>query len=171
MAEFEKTRVREREPLQENNYERLLRDREQFTERQQSGRIVVKPSDRQLQVTRQGRLTYLMLPMAYKDVPLQEWAVFTQDIRTHSGKHRHQGGIVLYVTEGKGYSIVDDERVDWEKGDLVLLPIRPGGVEHQHFNSEPGKSCQWVAFLHLPIMDYLSMEMTQVELSPDFKEG
>lgn len=168
MAEIERTRVRERGPLQENNYERLLRNREEFAKRQRTGPVVVKPSQREMQITRQGRLMYLLQPQTYKDVPLQEWVVFTQDIRTHSGKHRHQGGIVIYVLEGKGYSIVDDERIDWEKGDLVLLPIKKGGVEHQHFNGQPGQPCQWVAFLHLPIMDYLSMEMVQMEDSPDF---
>jgi len=171
MAEQERTRMRERGPLQENNYELLLRNREEFATRQRTGTIVVKPANRELQITRQGRLMYLLQPMKYKDVPLQEWLVFTQDIRTHSGKHRHQGGIIIYVVEGKGHSIVEGERIDWEKGDLVLLPIRPGGVEHQHFNDQPGQPCQWVAFLHLPIMDYLSMEMQQIEMSPDFQKS
>ena len=32
------------------------------------------------------------------------------------------------MIDGTGYSIVDGERVDWEKGDLVLLPLRPDGA-------------------------------------------
>ena len=168
MTEYERSRSREREPIQVNNYERLLRSREEFIERQRVGPIVIKPEHRVLEATRQGRLMYLMQTMLYKDVPLQEWLVFTLDIRTHSGNHRHQGGIIIYVLEGKGYSIVDGERKDWEKGDLVLLPIKRGGVEHQHFNGQPGKPCQWVAFLHLPIMDHLSMELEQITNSPDF---
>ena len=77
--------------------------------------------------------------MTFKDTPLQHWRVFIHDIKTRSGKHRHQGGLVIYVLEGKGYSVVDGERKDWEKGDLVLLPMKPEGVEHQHFNLDPAE--------------------------------
>ena len=74
------------------------------------------------------------------------------DIKTVSGKHRHQGGLLIYVLEGKGYSIVNGERKDWQKGDLVLLPMVPGGVEHQHFNVEPEKgAARWIAFINMPI--------------------
>jgi gentisate 1,2-dioxygenase len=71
--------------------------------------------------------------------------------------------------EGDGYSVVDVERVDWKAGDLLLLPIRRGGVEHQHFNKVAGTPCRWIAFCHMPQMDRLAMEMTQIETSPDFR--
>jgi gentisate 1,2-dioxygenase len=108
-------------------------------------------------------------PFAIKDTPLQHWAVFTHEVRTQSGKHRHQGGLAIYVIEGRGYSIVDGERVEWEKGDLVLLPLRPDGVEHQHFNLEPGKPALWIAFIHFPLRDYVASEMTQLETAKEYK--
>ncbi len=40
------------------------------------------------------------------------------------------------------------ERVDWEKGDLVLPPMKPSGVEHQHFKLDPEKPALWMAFIH-----------------------
>ena len=169
MADFERTRVREPDAPQLNGYEILLRLRKEWDERQLTGQVVIKPSDREVQVSRQGRLTYFLDPNQYEDTPLQDWHVFVNDIRTHSGKHRHQGGLVIYVIEGKGYSIVDDERVDWETGDLLLLPIKQKGVEHQHFNTEPGKPCVWIAFVYIPIMDHVAMEFTQISNSPDFK--
>ena len=169
MAERERTRVRERPPLEENSYEKILKERERFADRQQRGSIVVRSEDRPLQVNRQGTLRYYLAPLSYPDTPLQDWLVFENHVRTHSGKHRHQGGLVIYVIEGEGYSVVDGERVDWKSGDLLLLPIRPGGVEHQHFNTKPGASCRWIAFCHMPQMDHLAMEMTQMEVSPDFR--
>jgi hypothetical protein len=169
MAESERTRTRERGPVQENSYERFIRFRKEFDERQLNGPVVIKPSDREYENNRQGHLLYYLDPLTYKDVPLQDWYVFTHDVRTHSGKHRHQGGIVIYVIEGKGYSLVDGERVDWKTDDLLLLPIKPNGVEHQHFNAEPGTPCHWVAFLYMPIMEYVAMEFTQMVVSPDFK--
>ena len=169
MAETERTRVRERGPLKEDSYERIMRDRKEFLERQRTGPVVIKPADRPMQVTRQGRIIYFLEPLSYPETPLQGWQVFKNDILTHSGKHKHQGGFAIYVIEGKGYSIVDGERWDWQKGDLLLLPIRPGGVVHQHFNTEPGKPCIWIAFVPIPIIDHLALGMTQVETSPDYK--
>lgn len=170
MAEGEKTRIRERPPIPDSNYECFLRNREEFVARQLGGPVVIKPTDRQLEVTRQGRLLYYLAPWLFKEPPLQEWQLFKLDIRTHSGRHRHQGGLVIYVINGKGYSIVNGERIDWQKGDLLLLPIKPDGVEHQHFNSVPGETCQWVAFVHMGIMDHLAMDAQQVEVSPDFQQ-
>jgi len=169
MTERESTRVRERGTREMNGYEMFLQVRKEFDERQLSGPVVINESDREFQLNRQGRLLYYLDPLQHKNTPLQDWMVFTNDVRTHSGKHRHQGGLVIYVIEGKGYSVVDGERVDWETGDLLLLPIKPKGVEHQHFNTEPGKRCIWIAFCNMPVMDHVAMEFTQLENAPDFR--
>jgi hypothetical protein len=147
----------------------LIKDRIAIAERQQNGPIVIRSEDRPIQVNRQGTLRYYLAPLSYPDTPLQDWLVFENHVRTHSGKHRHQGGLVIYVIDGEGYSIVDGERFDWKSGDLLLLPIRPGGVEHQHYNLKADRPCRWIAFCHMPTMDNLAMEMTQIEVSPDFR--
>ena len=170
MAERERTRTRERGAPTLDSYERQLRAREEFQDRQLVGPVVIRSTDREFTLTRQANLKFYLDPETYKDTPLQDWLVFINDVKKHSGKHRHQGGLVIYVIEGRGYSVVDDERIDWEAGDLLLLPIKPNGVVHQHFNSAPGEPCLWIAFLYLPIMDYVSMEMTQIEVMPEFRE-
>ena len=71
--------------------------------------------------------------------------------------------------DGEVNSIVDGERVDWEKGDLVLLPLREKGVEHQHFNLDPKKPSKWAAFINIPIIEHLASVLEQKEASPDFK--
>src|ERR1700693_5915602 len=169
MAEVERTRVRERESPSQNSYEITMQQDKAFTERQMMGRIVVKFADCPQELVRQGRLRYY-LGRTTKDTPLQDWTVFTHEVRTMSGKHRHQGGLLIYVIDGKGYSVVDGERVDWEKGDLLLLPLKPGGVEHQHFNVSPDKPALWMAFIHLPTREYLASEMTQTEISPEYRQ-
>jgi mannose-6-phosphate isomerase-like protein (cupin superfamily) len=169
VAERERTRVRERGAVEQSGYEMIIEDRRAFAERQQTGPILIKIADRPVEVNRQGTIRYYLAPLSYPDTPLHEWLVFENHVRTHSGKHRHQGGFVIYVIEGEGYSVVDGERVDWKAGDLLLLPIRPGGVEHQHFNTKAGATCRWIAFCHLPTMDHLAMEMTQIETSPDYR--
>jgi mannose-6-phosphate isomerase-like protein (cupin superfamily) len=169
MVERELNRVRERGAIEQTPYEIFLRSRKEFDERQNTGPIVIRPSDREYQITRQGRMFYYLNAQAFKETPLHDWRVFTQDIKTHSGKHRHQGGFVIYVIEGRGYSIVDGERVEWEEGDLFLLPIKPNGIEHQHFNTDPSKGCRWIAFCYMPIFDHLASEFTQMEVSPLMK--
>jgi quercetin dioxygenase-like cupin family protein len=167
MAEFERTRTREREAPKQSSYELAIKQDRERGERQMTGRIVVKMADCPQQLTRQGRLrSYLGLTTP--DTPLQDWIVFTHEVRTASGKHRHQGGLVIYVIDGMGYSVVDGERVDWEKGDLLLLPLREKGVEHQHFNSNPEKPALWMAFIHSPTREYVASEMTQSEVSPEY---
>ena len=123
MTEFERTRQRERAPLKEDPYEYTMRERAQLKERNQNGLIVIKQAKRKEFVTRQGRARWMLQPGYYPEAPLQMWRVFIHEIRTRSGKHRHQGGLIIYVLEGKGYSIIEGERKDWEKGDLLLLPI------------------------------------------------
>jgi gentisate 1,2-dioxygenase len=170
MAESERTRERERPPITENPYERVLSYRKALKERNQSGPIVIRQSDRELFQSRQGKLRFYLDPVTYKDTPLQTWRVFTHTIKTKSGKHHHQGGLVIYVLSGKGYSIVDGERWEWEAGDLVLLPLKPDGVEHQHFNLDPANEAVWAAFINVPIQEHLASDLQQVEASPDFKE-
>jgi gentisate 1,2-dioxygenase len=169
MAEMERTKVRERGEMPKTLYEQFMQLRREFHERQTVGKVVIKAADREVQQNRQGRILYYLNPLQYKDTPLQDWIVFINDIRTHSGKHRHQGGLVIYVLEGEGYSIVDGERIDWKKGDLLLLPIKPKGVEHQHFNTQAGQDCKWMAFVYTPIMEHVAMEIAQIEVSPDYK--
>jgi hypothetical protein len=170
MAEFERTRERERPPIQDNPYERTLKYRREQAERNAHGPIVIKKSERQVFMARQGRLRFFLDPGYYTDVPLLHWRVFTHEIRTKSGRHRHQGGLVIYVLEGKGYSIVEGQRIDWEKGDLVLLPLNPDEVEHQHFNLQVEKPSVWAAFIHIPIQEHLASDLQQTENSPEFKE-
>jgi len=170
MAESERTRSRERERPSQSSYELAIQSDRERAQRQMTGRIVLRLEDSPQEQTRQGLLRTYLDPFVVEDTPLRHWAVFTHEIRTKSGKHRHQGGLVIYVIDGRGYSVIDGERVDWEKGDLVLLPLRRDGVEHQHFNSDPAKPALWIAYIHFPIRDYVASEMTQTEVAVDYRE-
>jgi hypothetical protein len=168
MAEIERTRERERGPLKEDKYERALRYYREMHERNEAGPVVIRIEDREQETGRQGHLRFYLDPLFFDDTPLRHWCVFTNEVRTVSGRHRHQGGLVIYVIEGRGYSIVEGERWDWEKGDLMLLPMRPGGIEHQHFNLDD-KPSLWIAFIHYPIMEYVAHEITQTQTMPEYK--
>jgi quercetin dioxygenase-like cupin family protein len=64
----------------------------------------------------------------------------TQNLQVHfveipAGKsnhgHGHQNEAVFYILEGSGYEIHDDQRYDWEQGDVVI--VHTDSV-HRHFN-------------------------------------
>jgi hypothetical protein len=150
----------------ESGYEITYKAREGFVERQRKGKIVLKGDERPWDMSRQGRLKWFLNPHLFSDTVLQDWFVFIHDVQTHSGKHIHQGGLALFVVEGQGYTVVDGVRHDWEKGDLILLPIRPGGVEHQHFNLHPGQGARWMAFIYLPHHNAVGSALVQKENAP-----
>ena len=91
----------------ENAYEAAISAQQRLIDRGQKGRIVVRDEERPWETTRQGRLRYFLHPDMYPDTALQEWRVFSQEIRTKSGKHRHQGGVAIYILDGQGYTIAD----------------------------------------------------------------
>lgn len=97
------------------------------------------------------------------------WNIFVHDIRTHSGKHVHQGGLTLFVLKGEGYTVVDGRRFDWREGDLICLPVKKDGVEHQHFNLMETPS-RWCAFIYYPYGNMIGLIHEQKELIPFWKE-
>ena len=169
MVDYSRISTREREPVFESVYQRHLKSRLDFIQRNLVGKLLIKSTDREWEITKQGRIKHYMYPNVFTDTALQEWNVFMHDIKTHSGMHRHQGGLAIFVLEGRGYTLVDGKREDWKKGDLILLPIKPHGVEHQHFNTEPGSVCRWMAFIFMPFYDQVASFTEQIKDSPLYK--
>lgn len=50
----------------------------------------------------------------------------------HSGAHRHIYEEVNYILAGNGYSIIEDQRYEWKRGDALVIPVF---AWHQHFNA------------------------------------
>jgi mannose-6-phosphate isomerase-like protein (cupin superfamily) len=170
MADRVRTRVRQREPAAEDRYERCLKYLLDLRDRATTRAVVLRGKEMPWEQTRQGRLQWFIVRETDDtNSVLRDWDVFIHDIRVHSGKHRHQGGLIIYVLEGQGYTEVDDERVEWEAGDLLLLPIQPGGVTHKHYNRRPGESCKWMAFIYRPYMDEIGYYIEQKEQAPDYQ--
>lgn len=173
MGDYTSERMTEPEPGAELIYDRFVSKLRSRQDRAENGRIVIKGSELSWQQSRQGRLKFYLNSQEDPGDPtdesaLQDWDVFIHDIRTHSGAHRHQGGLVIYVIEGSGYTIVEGERVDWAAGDLLLLPVVPGGVEHQHFSDDDERPAKWIAFIYRPLHNAVGSYIEQVSTSPDF---
>jgi quercetin dioxygenase-like cupin family protein len=155
----------------QTTYDRNYARTQEIQQRSRTAKIVVRRSDRQEEMTRQGRLRYYLNRTVLHDTVLKDWNVFTHELRTRSGKHRHQGGLVIYVIDGKGYTVVESQRLDWESGDLILLPIQPGGVEHQHFNLNGDTPSRWMAYIYKPFHDEVAHGMEQREESPEYNKS
>jgi mannose-6-phosphate isomerase-like protein (cupin superfamily) len=170
VAEQERLRLREREPAAHDVYERTIKYLLDLRDRGFKGKVVLRGEDYPWENSRQGRLKFFIVRETdHTESALRDWDVFIHEISKHSGKHRHQGGLVIYVIEGSGYTEVNDEKVEWEAGDVLLLPITPGGVDHKHYNKRPGENCSWMAFIYRPLMDEIGFFIEQKEVSPEYR--
>ncbi|MBI4330331.1 MAG: cupin domain-containing protein [Chloroflexi bacterium] len=167
MVEKMAERKRESEPG-ETLYDQSYRIINEAARAREQGRIIIKGREIDFQQSRQALLKFLIHQNDWKSVATPYWSIFINRIKVHSGKHVHQGGLALYVLAGKGYTVVDGVRYDWEEDDLILLPIKPGGVEHQHFNAEPDKPSEWIAFIFNPMQEAAAHRMEQKEDHPDW---
>ena len=171
MAEREQTRLRERDRSTEDRhpYEVFFSTFSERRDLADNGQVVIKGKDLRWQQSRQGRSKYY-LHMRATDRAVQDWMVFRKDIQTESGAHTHQGGLVIYVTRGAGYSVFDGVEYHWKPGDLLILPVKPGGVEHQHFNYDDSQSSQWIAFIYIPFLFQTGSMLAQVKEQTNWRE-
>ncbi|MDZ4246182.1 MAG: cupin domain-containing protein [Dehalococcoidia bacterium] len=167
MVEKVSLRRRESEP-EETAYDAQRRIDNEKVHMKARGKVVVKGSEVGWEQGRQGLIKFLLWEKNWDEVGVPGWRLFINNIKKQSGKHIHQGGLAIFVLEGKGYSVVDGQRYDWEEGDLILLPIKPDGCEHQHFNLSPSGSAYWMAFIYMPMQDQAGVEFVQVAEHPDW---
>ncbi|MDF2791491.1 MAG: Cupin 2 conserved barrel domain protein, partial [Neobacillus sp.] len=68
--------------------------------------------------------------------------------------HRHVHSAIYHVLEGKGYTIIDGQKFEWEKGDFFILPP---WSKHEHVNT--GSSDVYLfSFNDKPVMEKLELE-------------
>src|SRR6478752_5840735 len=121
-----------------NHWDDLLATRDRQREQYRDGIQVIKESELPLEVSRQGLMRWYLHP-AIKDTCLSVLLFYQQEIPpgSRSGRLKFQGGQVMMITEGRGYTTIDGVRHPWKKGDVVNLPLRADGIIVQHFNSDP----------------------------------
>jgi quercetin dioxygenase-like cupin family protein len=119
----------------------------------------VTPEDACWEDTPHGRLKHLAhegINPRIKDIDM-----YIQEIPagSRSGKHRHMAEELMFILEGRGYSLHWDvqfdlkaeyewkipeepKRFEWEEGDMVYVPVN---TVHQHFNSDPEKPARFIS--------------------------
>lgn len=125
------------------------------------------------EINRQGKMRWYLHP-GITHTSLRSLLVFMQEIPpgSRSGRQLHQGGVVHYVLKGRGYTVVNGQRHDWEAGDTISLPILPDGIEYQHFNTDADNSAVFIAAeanLVDPLGADLGSGLEQLENCPEYK--
>jgi gentisate 1,2-dioxygenase len=68
--------------------------------------------------------------------------------------HKHTGSIVYQCAKGKGFSIIDGKRFDWQERDIFCVP---SWAAHEHHNlSETENACLF-SFNDLPVINALGL--------------
>jgi quercetin dioxygenase-like cupin family protein len=75
-----------------------------------------------------------------------------------TSKHRHTYETILYVLEGEGFSVIEDQRVEWRAGDAVYIPV---WAWHQHTNTNATKACRYVACENAPMLQNLGVAIRE----------
>jgi gentisate 1,2-dioxygenase len=122
----------------------------------------------------QGKMRWYLHP-GLDDVSVTSFLWATHDIPpgSRSGRQLRQGGVVHYILEGQGHSVVNGERYDWQKDDFLALPIKPDGHDVQHFNDDPANPARFIRaepYLHNELGYDLGCGFKQLEACPEWQD-
>jgi mannose-6-phosphate isomerase-like protein (cupin superfamily) len=79
---------------------------------------------------------HLMYPPRFVGEEVELTHIFTYGAGDSSPKHAHMEAM-LYVVKGRGYSVIDDERFDWQEGSA--FHVQGPQTVHQFFATEPSR--------------------------------
>jgi gentisate 1,2-dioxygenase len=72
----------------------------------------------------------------------------------HTQAHRHTGSAVYYVAKGSGTTVIDGQRFDWNKGDILALP--PWAL-HEHGNRSETEDAVLFSLQDAPVLQALGL--------------
>src|SRR6201981_3193232 len=129
---------------QTNHWDEILALRDRQREQVRNGIQVIKQSDLPLETSRQGLMRWYLHP-SIKDTVLSVLLFFQQEIPpgSRSGRLKFQGGQIMMITEGRGYTTINGVKHSWKAGDVLNLPLRADGIIVQHFNADPSNPAKF----------------------------
>ena len=69
-----------------------------------------------------------------------------------SRRHRHNYETILYICEGWGITFIEDQAIEWEKGDALYIPV---WAWHHHKNRSADCECIYIACENAPLLQNL----------------
>ncbi len=67
-------------------------------------------------------------------------------------RHRHNYETILYIVRGRGFTLVEDRKIEWKAGDAVYVPV---WAWHHHVNTDEGQEAEYVACENAPLLQNL----------------
>jgi hypothetical protein len=155
-----------------NLWDELMALRDQQRVEHASGIQVVRRKDLPKEINSQGLMRWYMHP-AIKDIVLSTLSIHELEIPggSRSGRLKFQGGQILFVVEGSGYTMLDGVRYKWKQRDVVNLPLKKDGIVVQHFNADVDRPARLLVVepnLYAATGVDRGCGLEQLEASPDF---
>ena len=154
-----------------NFWNELMALRDEQRQEKSSGIQVVRRKDLPAELNSQGIMRWYMHP-AIKDIVLSTLAIYEQVIPpdSRSGLLQFQGGQIIFVVEGSGYTTIDGVKYKWKPRDVLNLPLKKEGIIVQHFNNGEGEARLLVVEPNLYAATSVDRGcgFEQLEQSPDF---
>lgn len=72
--------------------------------------------------------------------------------------HRHTSTVIYHVFRGRGWSMVGDERFDWEEGDSFVVPL---WYPHRHANRSSSEEAVLFSMSDAPVLKSLDLYREQ----------
>lgn len=122
------------------------------------GRLSIKRDEVRFVTTRQARVGVLVNHVL--GFPAKSLNMFIGEIPPggHTGCHRHMCEACIYILSGKGYTMVEDKKVEWEEGDAMFMPVM---AWHQHFNGDPRQPARYLAATNFSQMEKLGLSLME----------
>ncbi|MEA2986244.1 MAG: hypothetical protein QOD94_2498 [Alphaproteobacteria bacterium] len=129
-----------------NMWGELIAMRDEQRARTKNGLQVVKEKELPLETNPMGQMRWYMHPNI-KDLVVNMMMVYQQEIPpgSRSGRVKFQGGQVIMILDGQGYTSIDGVKHTWKKGDVLNLPLRDDGIIVQHFNTDKSVTAKFLA--------------------------
>jgi len=101
-------------------------------------------------------------PVFFVDLPSKDVSMTIGGLlpAQKTNRHRHTYETILYVLEGKGWTLVEDEKVEWEAGDAVYIP---SWAWHQHQNLSDTEPARYIACENAPQLQNLGVALREEE--------
>jgi gentisate 1,2-dioxygenase len=154
----------------ENLLDWLYALRDHQREHQAKGAWLIRGRDLAWEHNRQGKMKWFLHP-ALEDLAVRSMLVFEQEIPPGSktGVQMTPGGACMYIIEGRGYTLLDGERHDWQAEDVVQIPLRRDGVKVQHVNDDLRRPVRFIS-AEVNMLDVLGVDrgasFEQIEDAP-----
>src|SRR3954463_5392444 len=129
-----------------NMWDELIALRDRQREETSGALQVVKEKDLPLETNPMGQMKWYLHPNL-KDTVVNVMMVYQQEIPpgSRSGRLKFQGGQVIMILDGQGYTSIDGVKHSWKKGDVLNLPLRDEGIIVQHFNTHSSVTAKFLA--------------------------